>query len=523
MPSRIPPPPREAGGIHAAFLEASPNAMVAVDEAARIAYLNPQAERTFGYSREELLGQPIELLLPERVADQHVAHRDQFLSHPAARPMGIGLDLAGRRKDGTEFPVEISLSPVRGADGLQVFATVVDITARKAAESQLLQAQKLESIGRLAGGIAHDFNNMLFAIRGFSELLANDLAARDDVLDRAAALGRVAAITDAADRATSLTTQLLAFSRQQVVKPKVLDLNVAVRSVQPMLRPLIGENIRVVLKLDPRTGHIRVDPSQFDQVLVNLAVNARDSMPDGGTITVETGTAVFDEPYAIEHFDVTAGSYAMLAITDTGFGMDRETREHVFEPFFTTKEQGKGTGLGLATIYGIVRQAGGHVWLYSEPGKGSSFKLYFPRVDDAVTEEEPAASHSGGGSGLILVVEDDPAVRDMTVQLLRRAGFEVRSVADGTAALAEIASASEPFDVLVTDVIMPNMSGIELAQLVHEQNPSVGIILLSGYTAETLDLGRATDHGAIFVAKPVTSSQLLDAIQRAAPGERACR
>ena len=503
-----------------AVLEASPNALIAVDGEARITYINPQTADTFGYTHEELIGQLIELLLPDRVTEPHVAHRNGFLAHPVARPMGIGLDLAGRRKNGTEFPVEISLSPVEGAGGLEVFATVVDITARKAAESQLLEAQKLESIGRLAGGIAHDFNNMLFAIRGYSELLAEDLSAGREPFDAAGALRSVAVISDAAERATSLTSQLLAFSRRQVVSPRVVDLNAAIRAVEPMLRPLIGENIRLSLKLDPDTGRIRVDPSQLDQILVNLAVNARDAMPDGGTITIETGNAVFDEPYALEHFEVKAGEYALLAVSDTGVGMDRETREHVFEPFFTTKEQGKGTGLGLATIYGIARQAGGHIWLYSEPGLGSSFKLYFPRVDSAVTMDEPVSFLATGGGGTAIVVEDDPAVRGMTSQFLERSGYRVLAVADGTSALTAIDEASEPIDVLVTDVIMPYMSGIELAERVRDRDPSMGIVLLSGYTAETFDLERATAQGAIFVAKPITSRQLLDAVQRATSRER---
>ena len=495
-------------------LEASPNAMVGVDESARITYVNPQAERDFGYSRHELIGQPIELLLPERVAGRHIAHRSDFIARPAARPMGIGLDLAGRRKDGTEFPVEISLSPVRSADGLQVFATVVDITARKSAESALLQAQKLESIGRLAGGIAHDFNNMLFAIRGYSELLALELS-DGDTLNVAEAQERVQAIADAAERATSLTSQLLAFSRQQVVRPRVLDLSAAVTAVEPMLRPLIGENIQLLLRLDVGTGHIRVDPSQLDQILVNLAVNARDAMPDGGTITIETGNATFDEPYALEHFDVTAGEYSYLAVTDTGVGMDRATREHIFEPFFTTKEQGKGTGLGLATIYGIARQAGGHIWLYSEPGHGSSFKLYFPRVDGVVQATDAGEHRSPVGTGTILVVEDDDAVRDMTTQMLARAGFHVHAVADGRKAIDAITSATDPIDVVVTDVIMPTMSGIELAEWIRAYDPLIGLVLLSGYTAETLDLQRATEHGALFVSKPVTGRNLVDAIHRA--------
>jgi PAS domain S-box-containing protein len=495
-------------------LEASPNPIVGVDSAARIIFVNPQAEETFGYTRDELVGQPVELLLPVRVAERHVEHRNSFIAHPVARPMGIGLDLAGRRKDGGEFPVEISLSPVETTDGLQVFATVVDITARKAAETQLVQAQKLESIGRLAGGIAHDFNNMLFAILGYAELLSQDLAPdRQANLDVDIARTSVAGISHAAERAAALTQQLLAFSRQQVVSPKVLDINTAVKSVEPMLRRLIGENLRLNVKLDSVSGRLRADPGQLDQILVNLVVNARDAMPEGGTITIETGTVEFDEPYAVEHFEVTRGPYVMLAVSDTGQGMDQETRRHVFEPFFTTKEVGKGTGLGLATIYGIVRQAGGHIWLYSEPGRGTTFKLYFPRVDAETSQGAgPEVAPTSRGAGTVLVVEDEAAVRDMTTIVLERAGYRVIAVADGASAMVEMRAMDNPIDVLVTDVVMPNMSGIELAERVIDLHPRVGIVLLSGYTAETLNLERITGRGATFVAKPISGKELLRAI-----------
>ncbi|MEO7664289.1 MAG: PAS domain S-box protein [Candidatus Limnocylindrales bacterium] len=498
-----------------AVLEASPNAMIAIDEHGLMIYANPQVEVTFGYGRDEVIGEPVEMLLPDRVSARHVTHRNGFMAQPVARPMGIGLDLSGRRRDGTEFPVEISLSPVESAEGRQVFATVVDITARKAAEGQLLQAQKLESIGRLAGGIAHDFNNMLFAIRGYSEILIEDLGAASDGFDAADAATKVAAIADAADRATALTSQLLAFSRQQVVTPRVVDVPEAIRALLPMLRPLIGENIGLDLRTATDTGTIRLDPSQFDQILVNLAVNARDAMPDGGTITIATGNADFDEPYEVKGFDVTAGRYAFLAVTDTGEGMDRETRDRVFEPFFTTKEQGRGTGLGLATIYGIVRQAGGHVWVYSEVGRGSTFKLYFPRVDELATVAAVPTRGRSRGSGLILLVEDDPSVRAMTQHLLERAGFQVRPVEDGAAALAAIGATTEPFAAVVTDVVMPKMSGIELAERVHELLPTTALVLLSGYTPETLDLERAMANGAAFIPKPVSGRQLVEAIRDA--------
>jgi PAS domain S-box-containing protein len=506
-----------------AVLEASPDAIIAVDTQGSITYVNPQTENSFGYTRGELLGQAVERLLPESVADGHVAHRNGFMTQPISRPVGIGLDLAGRRKDGSEFPVEISLSPVTTAEGLQVFATVVDITARKSAESQLLQAQKLESIGRLAGGIAHDFNNMLFAISGYAEMLAQDLspdAARD--FDRAAALRSVEAITQATERATVLTSQLLAFGRRRLVNPLVLDLNDRIVAIEPMLRPLIGEQIHLELDLDPDIGHIQADPGQLDQILVNLVVNARDAMPEGGTVTIETGSALFDELNANEAFEVPAGRYVLMAVTDTGLGMDPITRDHIFEPFFTTKELGKGTGLGLATIYGIVRQAGGHIRLDTELGQGSTFMLYFPR-DDTELAAEVLASNAvpTTASGSILVVEDDPAVREMTTALLERAGYDVMVVGDGSEALAAADRLDGRIDVLVTDVAMPGISGIEVGQRMLERSPKVGVVLLSGYTGETLELARMTTQGAIFIGKPVTSAQLLAAIARAMPDREA--
>ena len=517
-----PGPQGPAGAISPqyAVLEASPNAVIAVDAQGTITYANPQVEATFGYAVGELLGRPVESLLPERVGERHVAHREVFLAHPNARPMGIGLDLAGRRRDGTEFPVEISLSPVQTGDGLQVFATVVDIAARKAAQDQLLQNQKLESIGRLAGGIAHDFNNMLFAIHGYAELLTQDLASVDPFrLDPDRLLLSVNAISHAAERATALTAQLLSFSRQQVVNVKVLDVNAAVTAIEPMVRQLIGENMELVLRLDPRAGHIRADAGQIGQIVVNLVVNARDAMPNGGKVTIETGNFAFEQPLSIEHLDVKPGAYVLLAVSDTGVGMDRETREHIFEPFFTTKELGRGTGLGLATSYGIVHQAGGHISVYSEPGRGSAFKLYFPRVDAPVEARPTVPVPTTVGVGTVMVVEDEPAVRDMTTQLLERAGYEVLAVAGGAEAIAGTQN-TPPIDVLVTDVVMPGMSGIELAERMMDRYPRIAVVLLSGYTAETLDLERITSRGATFVPKPVSSSRLLQAINEAVASSR---
>ena len=494
-----------------AVLEASPNAVVAVDADGRITYANPQVEATFGYRRNELVGEEIGTLLPERVRDRHVGHRTRYMTTPTSRPMGIGLDLAGRRRDGREFPVEISLTPVDTSEGTVVLATVVDITARKAAEEQLLQAQKMESVGRLAGGIAHDFNNMLSAIRGYAELLRDDLSS-GRALDEATIRESVDAIHGAADRAAGLTAQLLAFSRQQVLTPRVLDPRHTVRGLEPMLRRLIGEQIRLVLSLDPATGLVLADPGQLDQIVVNLVVNARDAIAGAGTVTIETSNATFSEPYAAEHFEVLPGRYVMLAVSDTGPGIDRAVREHIFEPFFTTKERGRGTGLGLATIYGIVNQSGGHIWLYSEPDHGTTFKLYFPLADGAIEQEPSApAGRPTVGRGSLLVAEDEEVVRQFTSRVLERAGYEVVAAASADEALGLLEAGGE-FLAIVTDVVMPGLSGTDLAATVLDRFPSVGVVLLSGYTAETLDLAGVLERGAQFVGKPFTPGQLTDAV-----------
>jgi PAS domain S-box-containing protein len=498
------------------LLEAAPDAMVVVDQAGAIVLLNLQAEKQFGYQRDELVGQPVTNIIPEGFAERLIADDLRSAADALAQQIGTGIELSARRKDGTEFPIEIMLSPLESAEGILVTAAIRDISVRKAAESQLLQAQKLESIGRLAGGIAHDFNNMLFAIHGYAELLSQDLAPASRAgLDADDALRSVNAITLAAERAAALTAQLLAFSRQQIVSPKVLDLNAAVVAIEPMLDQLIGENMRLVLKLNADAGHIRADASQIDQIVVNLVVNARDASPDGGKVTVETRNVVFEEPYAVEHLGVKAGPFVLLAVSDTGVGMDRATRDHIFEPFFTTKERGMGTGLGLATTYGIVNQAGGHIAVYTEPGHGASFKLYFPRVDAAVDESPVVAPPAAIGAGTVLVVEDEPAVRDMTTRILERAGYEVVAVADGIEAMAAAERAGR-FDVLISDVIMPDISGIALADHLMDRHPDMGVVLLSGYTAETLDLERITARGATFVPKPVASGELLRAVQHSA-------
>ena len=523
-PTASPPPDAPVPASITGFLpvlEASPNAIVAVDGEGSIVYVNRQASETFGYQPDELIGAEMEMLLPESARQRHTTHRTSFYAAPTARPMGIGLDLSGRRRDGSEFPVEISLAPVDMADGSRLaFATVVDITARKSLESRLQQAEKLQTIGRLAGGIAHDFNNMLSAIRGYADLVLAGLPREGDRsdtqrIDTDDLRHSATAIVGAADRAASLTAQLLAFARQQILQPRVVDLRSAVHDLEPLLRRLIGERIRLVVRTDRTTGRIEVDASQLDQIVVNLVVNAKDALPQGGTITVETMNTRIDQPYAIEHFEVEPGEYVVLAVSDDGVGMDVETKRHIFEPFFTTKGVGQGTGLGLATTYGTVRQSGGHIWLYSEPGRGTTFKLFFPRVD-ATTETRDAGGprSSEPVPARILVVEDEAFVRDLIVAILRRAGHEVEAVEDGLAAVRRI-ERGERFDVIVSDVVMPAGSGTEVARTVLERDPEARVILLSGYTAETLDLAALLERGVVFLDKPFASERLLAAVRAA--------
>ena len=513
-------PDAEVDALYAALVESADDAIFTKRLDGTITSWNPGAARLYGYSPEEIIGRSVTVLAPD-----HPEEISSILARLTAGERIEHFDTVRLHKNGSRRDVSLTISPIRNRNGEIVAASTVarDITERKAAESQVLQAQKLESIGRLAGGIAHDFNNMLTAIGGYADMLMDDLSPdRGTEPDLAVSRRSVAAISYAADQASVLTAQLLAFSRQQVVTVKVVELNAGIHAVEPMLRRLIGEDLRLVFKLDPAAGALMADPGQLDQILINLVVNARDAMPDGGAISIETGNAEFDEPYAIEHFEVAPGPYVMLAVSDTGVGMDRETRAHIFEPFFTTKDVGKGTGLGLATTYGIVHQAGGHIWLYSEPGVGTTFKLYFPRVDAAATSEATGRQTPFGlHTGVVLVVEDEPVVRDVTTRLLERAGYKVVVVGDGAEAVAALEKMTETIDVLVTDVIMPNMSGIALGDWVLDAYPRIGVVLLSGYTAETLDLDRIAQRGAVFVSKPFTALQLLQAVEHATAMEHA--
>ena len=406
-----------------------------------------------------------------------------------------------KRKDGLLLKVQLSVRAVRNvASGVAYYETIVrDVTEQRRLQAQLMQAQKMEAVGRLAGGVAHDFNNLLTVIISYSDLLLEDLG-RDDPKRE-----DVAAVRKAAEGAAALTHQLLAFSRQQVLQPKVLDVNATVANTEKLLRRLIGEDIQLVAKLGSGLGSVKADPGQIEQVIMNLAVNARDAMPAGGQLTIETANVEMDEAYVRGHPLAQPGRYVMLAVSDTGTGMDEQTKAHIFEPFFTTKELGKGTGLGLATVYGIVKQSGGFIWLYSEPGHGTSFKIYMPRVDESAERATPAAAAPlPRGTETILVVEDAPAVRAVTRQVLERQGYTVLEAPNGGAALVLATKHHGPIHLLLTDVVMPGVNGRQLAEQLARPRPDMMVLFTSGYTDDSVVRHGVLESGIAYLQRPFT-------------------
>jgi PAS domain S-box-containing protein len=632
------------------LLETLPDAIVAVDRDGTIIQVNSQAEELFGYDRDELIGQKVEMLVPESYRRQHHHHRENFAQAPKTRRMKADLDLYGRRRNGSEFPVEISLSPVSTENGMFVLSAIRDIserkriaeelrraneelhrrtaeqlgeyrsrlasiidssedaiigknldgtiaswnkgaeriygytpeevvgkhisllaptdrpdeipeilqktargesvehyesvrvtkdgrhldvsisvsplrdakgdivgasaiardiTAQKRAEGQLQQSQKMEAIGRLAGGVAHDFNNILGIINACTEFL------RDRIDPNAESSVYVENIKKATERGSSLTHQLLTFSRTPAIQPCILDLNERLKDISKLLRPLMGDDVEVLVVSKSPSAVVEADPGQLDQVLVNLAVNARDAMPRGGKFILETRAMKFDEAFAEQHQAMAAGRYVLLAISDTGNGMDEATVSRVFEPFFTTKEVGKGTGLGLATVYGIVKQSAGHILVYSEPGYGTTFKIYLPSADHKIglgskTEVETVAPKRQGTT--ILLVEDDEIMRSLTRQLLQEHGYTVVEADDGKSALEWVQSHPGPIDLLLTDVVMRRMSGPELVERLNASHPNLKVVYMSGYTGELIAEREVLRRGITLLEKPFTRTALLNTI-----------
>ena len=468
------------------------------DGTGKIVDSNAQALRMFGYEREELLGQTIEALLPESFRKLHQRHRSTYLSSPQSRPMGIGMELVARRKSGIEFPVEISLGPVPTREGIQISSTISDVTERKKLEKQLRLSQRMEAIGQLAGGVAHDFNNLMNVILGCCEALAKDIS------DDHTAVRKIEMIRKAADSAADLTRQLLAFGRKQLLQPKVITPGEVMEEMRGMLRSLIGESIRLEVNIHPGVGSIRADPGQMEQILVNLAVNARDAMPDGGRLTIEARDVDLGHSYVNVHPPAKPGPYVMFAVSDTGCGMDQKTQSQIFNPFFSTKELGKSTGLGLATVYGIVKQSGGYIWVYSELGKGSVFKVYLPRVGGGATPQQQIAADDAieRGSKTILLAEDSEGLREIAREYLENLGYKVIEASSGEQALERADEFEGKIHLLLTDVVMSGMNGRELADQLVRKYPGIKILFTSGYTDDSIARQGIFDLTVAFIQKP---------------------
>ena len=493
----------------AQLLNAVQQAVVATDAEGLVIFWNTFAEKLYGWTAEEAVGGKIEELTPSPFLREHAS---EIFERGAVGESWTGEFLV-QGKSGKAFPALLTTSPVRDEHGtvLGFVRVSIDLTERRNLEEQFRQSQKMDAVGRLAGGIAHDFNNLLTVIRLNTEIIMEGFDSTDPRAED------VKQIRSAAERASSLTRQLLAFSRKQILQPRVLDLNSVVSTVEPMLQRLIGEDISIASSCTAR-GYVVADPGQIEQILVNLVVNARDAMPGGGTISVETRNVELDETYTSEHAPVIPGRYVMLAVGDNGVGMSRDTREHAFDPFFTTKEAGKGTGLGLATVYGIVKQSGGYVWIYSEPGHGTTLKLYFPEVSSSAAfktgEYKIVANEQARGSETILLVEDEAAVRGLTSRILEKQGYRVLAAQHGREAM-DIATREEShIDLVLTDIVMPGMNGRGLVERLAGIRPRIKSLYMSGYTDDDIVRRGFIEPSKSFLQKPFTSEALLRTVRK---------
>ncbi len=480
-----------------------------------IVYTSPGFERLSGYASADVVGKNCRFM---QGVDTDPASREQ-LRQAISEKRSCSIELLNYRKDGTAFWNHLAISPVIDADGqvTNFVGVQTDVTGRRGLEAQFLQAQKLEAVGRLAGGVAHDFNNVLSVILSYSDLILGD-----DRCGKNPFRSDIEEIRKAGLRASDLTRQLLAFSRQQVLQAKVLNLHGSVAGMEKMLRNLLGANIALSILPANALWNVKADPGQIEQIIMNLAVNARDAMPLGGELTIETQNVELDSDYARAHHDVVPGSYVMVAVSDTGAGMDPATRARIFEPFFTTKELGKGTGLGLATVFGIVNQSKGHIWVYSEPGKGTTFRVYFPKVMGVAESSsdqlsEPEFTHAGE---TILLVEDEDQVRLLAQTVLRRSGYVVLSAPNGGEALLISERHGAKIDLLLTDVVLPWMSGRQLADRLGPLRPQMKVLFMSGYTDDAVLQHGVLDSGVAYLQKPLTPNSLTRKVREVLHGSR---
>ncbi len=513
--------------------ETAADAMFLVNANGELMLVNGQMERLFGYDRSELLGQKVEMLVPESVRGGHPALRARFAADPSMRPLGASMRVSGRCKDGTEFPAEISLSAFTFDGQLIVSAIVRDLTARLAAaetsqglvreaererlQVRLYRAQRMEGLGQLAGGVAHDFNNILAVIINFASFVEDEISGaekRPGGEHWAAAHGDIVEVRNAAERAARLTRQLLAFARKEVNRPEVVDVADALGELKAMLHRILGERIDLVITAEPGAPTVRIDPSQLEQVVLNLVVNARDAMPDGGQVTIDVACLDADDSYARGRPAIKAGvTYLRLRVTDTGTGIPPDVIDRIFEPFFSTKAESKGTGLGLAAVYGVVTEAGGGIEVCSDEGRGTTFNILLPAIQapahpgqsEAVSPPCPARGTT------ILVVDDDRGVRDVAERVLVKAGYTVLVASDGDEALAIVTRDQCRIDLLLSDMVMPGLQGHELAAAVERVRPDIKTILMSGY-AEPLAGNGEPDPTLRLLDKPFTRTALLDVV-----------
>jgi len=492
-----------------AILDSMVDGVIVLDKHGRVTLFNPAAERIFQRPPAEVLREPVEnLFAPGDWAKYH----DYLARHLGQNPTEV-IEAKAVRADGSGLPIDLAVSEITRGGAMMLIVVVRDISERKKLEEQYRQSQKMEAVGRLAGGIAHDFNNLMQAVLGYSNLLDRRLAPGDPNHDT------IAQIQKSLAHASSLTRQLLAFSRKTVIKPKLLALNKVVAEMTHLLQRVLGETVQLKLTLAEPVACIRADPGQMEQLILNLAINARDAMPQGGVLSIETSHVTFAEPKSFSSGYLPAGSYALLTIADTGTGMTPEVQAHLFEPFFTTKESGKGTGLGLCNVYGVVKQSGGDIAVTTAVGRGATFHIYLPRFEGRPGEEE--SSHllpaRGGGHETVLLVEDEELVRVMLVEVLKSGGYAVLDARHGADALALGEQYQEPIDLLVTDVTMPGFSGLELARRLGEKRPAMSVLFISGYSDQDAGQWGKLNQPVQFLQKPfhpdaflAKVSQILD-------------
>jgi PAS domain S-box-containing protein len=499
------------------LLESVPDPVVAVARDGAIVLVNRQAERVFDYKRDELLGEPAEMLVPARFRSDLIAERGAYFEEPTTRALGSVPEFHGLRSDGSEFPLDIAVSPVGTGESATAIVVVHDLSeakeferrrdeelARANREARIAQSRRLESLGQLAGGVAHDFNNLLGVILNYAEFVADELEEGTSVHTDVVEIGK------AAERATELTRQLLIFSRRESVKPAPVDLNEVVSDVERLLRRTLGEHVELVVKLSGSVPAVLADPGQIEQVLVNLAVNARDAMPDGGRLKIETSEVEVDRDFLQEHPELSPGRYVRMTVADDGIGMEPEIAARVFEPFFSTKHRGEGTGLGLATVYGIVTGAGGQISLYTEPGEGTVFRVHLPAGDSTAPAApgQQAVEFTGRGES-VLLVEDEDTVRTLAKRILTEGGYRVSAASRGRDAVRLLEDPSREFDLLISDVVMPGMRGVEVARRASDLRPGLPVLMMSGYTTPIGPEDRRAMAEAPLLEKPFSRRDLL--------------